>query len=88
MEQINEHNLPSIPAKPKDPRHDVYVKARGSKCWELDALEPRTLRDILKREVEAFIDWDSWNEAKEVEREERVRGSPSAMGRGLGPALR
>ena len=69
MEQIIEHDLPSIPAKPKDPRHDVYVKAHGSKCWELDALDPRTLRDILKRKVEALIDWDSWNEAKEVERD-------------------
>jgi hypothetical protein len=68
MDQIVEHSLPSIPAKPKDPRHNAYVKAHGSKCWELDALDPRTLRAILKKQVEGLIDWDAWNEAKDVER--------------------
>jgi hypothetical protein len=69
MAQITEHNLPSISAKPQDPRHNAYVKAHGSKCWELDALDPRQLRDILRHRVEELIDWDAWNEAKDVERD-------------------
>jgi hypothetical protein len=68
MPQIVQHNLPSIQAKPADPRYKAYVKAHGSKCWELDALDPRQLRDILKKEVRALIDWESWNAAKDVER--------------------
>jgi hypothetical protein len=74
MEQIDQHRLPSISikegngSKRGDPRSPQYKKRNGTRCWELDALDPRTLRDILKREVEALIDWDAWNEAKEEER--------------------
>lgn len=68
MDQIRQHNLPHISAKPKDPRYKEYVKKHGTHCWELDALDPRTIRDILKREVEALIDWDAWNAAKDAER--------------------
>jgi hypothetical protein len=69
MDQIREHNLPSIAAKPKDPRHKEYVKAHGTRCWELDALDPRTLRQLLKEMVEPLIDWDAWNKAKDDERD-------------------
>jgi hypothetical protein len=68
LDQVREHNLPSIQAKPKDPRYSEYKKKHGTACWELDALDPRTLRAILKREVEALIDWDAWNAAKDEER--------------------
>jgi len=67
-EQISKHGLPSVPAKPKDPRYNEYVREHGTSCWELDALDPRTLREILREQVETLIDWEAWNEAKEVER--------------------
>jgi hypothetical protein len=78
MDQIVEHNLPSIEAKAKDPRHKQYVKKHGSKCWELDALDPRQIRDILRRAVEALIDWDVWNASKDAERDAK-RGFEGAV---------
>jgi hypothetical protein len=66
-EQITEHDLPGIAAKPSDSRYKEYVKRHGTSCWELDALDPRQLRAILKDKVEALIDWDAWNEAKAEE---------------------
>ena len=74
MDQIKEHNLPDIPikmgngVKKGDPRAPSYKKRFGLKCWELDALDPRTLREILKEQVESLIDWDAWNAAKDDER--------------------
>jgi hypothetical protein len=68
MDQIRRHDLPSIDAKPKDPRHKQYVKKHGSKCWELDALDPRQLRQILRDAIEPLIDTDTWDEAKDAER--------------------
>jgi hypothetical protein len=83
MEQITEHDLPSISAKPKDPRHNAYVKSHGNKCWELDALDPRTLRSILRTAVESLIDWDAWNAAKDEERNDK-RGFEAALRRWSG----
>jgi hypothetical protein len=83
MDQIREHDLPSIAVKPKDPRYKEYVKKHGTRCWELDALDPRQLRDILKREVEALIDWDAWNAAKDQERDTK-RGFEAAIRRWAG----
>ena len=77
-DQTTEHNLPSIQAKPKDPRYKPYVEKHGAKCWELDALDPRQLRDILKREVEALIDWEVWNASKDAERDAK-RGFEGAV---------
>ena len=68
-EQISEHSLASIAAKPSDSRFKDYVKRHGTSCWELDALDPRTLREILKEKVEALIDWDAWARAKDQERD-------------------
>jgi hypothetical protein len=74
MDQIREHDLPSIPikqggnGKKGDPRSPKYKAKHGDRCWELDALDPRTLRDILRKEVEDLIDWEAWNAAKDAER--------------------
>ena len=35
--------------KKKDPRYKWFVKHYGKKCWELDALDPNDLRDIVER---------------------------------------
>jgi hypothetical protein len=83
MDQITQHDLPSIAAKPKDPRYKEYTKLHGQRCWELDALDPRQLREILKREVEALIDWDVWKASKDQERDYK-RGFEAAVRRWAG----
>jgi len=47
MEQIEEYSPPPNPAKMTDSRYARYVEEYGDECWELDALDPRTLGDII-----------------------------------------
>ena len=35
----------------------------GEESWELDALEPRTIVDLIRSEIEVHIDQDAWEEA-------------------------
>jgi hypothetical protein len=37
------------------------VERYGERCWELDALNPNTLRAILRREIEARIERTQWD---------------------------
>jgi hypothetical protein len=52
-EQIETYNPPPFPAKPSSARYDRYVERTGLRdAWELDALRPDVLRDIVARETE------------------------------------
>jgi hypothetical protein len=65
--------LPSFPAtdKKKDPRYRWFGNNYGTRCWELDALDPNTLRDIVREAIEAEIEPDTWNRCIKIERAER-----------------
>jgi len=69
IEQVKALNLAPNPTKKTDPRARWYVDSYGDRCWELDAVEPNTLRDIVAKAIEAYIDKDIWN--KTVERSKR-----------------
>ena len=57
IEQIEEYNPPPFPAKETSSRYDRYVEETGmTDAWELDALTPTTLRDLITEEVEALFD--------------------------------
>lgn len=51
MEQIEELGPPPDPAKVTDPRGTGYVAEYGDKSWELDALEPAYLVDLVTTHV-------------------------------------
>jgi len=53
MEQVEEFDPPPNPAKIKDPRAMEYIRKYGSSSWEVDALPPRTLTEIIQN---AFIE--------------------------------
>jgi hypothetical protein len=57
----------AIAAKPSDPRYPWYVACYGRDCWELDALNPNTLRDVLRQEIIALIDAAPWNHDGDIE---------------------
>jgi len=65
--------LPSFPAsdKKKDPRYRWFVDNYGTHCWELDALDPNTLRDIVREAIEAEIEPEAWDRCATIERAER-----------------
>ncbi len=55
MAQIKKYNPPSNPAKITDPRAKWYIAKYGNVSWEVDALNPRILLQLVKRNVEKII---------------------------------
>lgn len=55
-EQIEEFNPPPNPAKLSDSRANGYISRYGNDSWELDAIDPRTLRVLIRNTVEHYRD--------------------------------
>jgi hypothetical protein len=77
MDQIEQYDPPENPAKQTDSRFEAYVLQFGESSWELDALDPATLGDVVRTAVESLRDEDLWNEA--LEREAEMRGELQAF---------
>ena len=67
MDQVEEFEPPPNPAKMSDSRAEGYVQQYGYESWELDALDPATLSDLVRREVDEVRDDALWEEALEEE---------------------
>jgi hypothetical protein len=65
MDQITKYKPPENPAKMTDSRFGGYVVKYGKKSWELDALEPKVLADLITRNIKEHIDDAAWKERKE-----------------------
>jgi hypothetical protein len=60
-----------VSSKAKDPRFKWWQRQDyGAKCWELDALDPRTLRDRVDVAIRSYIDLEAWERCETVERAE------------------
>ncbi len=70
-EQIDEHQLPPNPAKMSDPRAAKYVDEHGNESWEVDALPPAVLNDILTGSLEELLDRDRYEAVKEKEEDDK-----------------
>ena len=60
--QIEEYNPPPNPAKITDTRAKSYMDRFGISSWELDALEPRVVRDLVRRSILLYRDEDVYEE--------------------------
>ena len=69
MKQIKKYNPPPNPAKPKDPRSTGYIEKFGRVSWEVDALNPKILHQLVKDNVEELIDLTLFN--KQIKKEEQ-----------------
>jgi hypothetical protein len=60
--------LPSFPAsdKRKDPRYPWFVERHGTRCWEIDAMDPRDLRDCAELAIKALIEPVAWTRCETV----------------------
>ena len=56
MDQIKELNPPSDPAKQSDSRGKGYIQKYGDRSWELDALSPATMNDLILDSVTEITD--------------------------------
>ena len=69
MDQIEEFSPPPNPAKETDTRVKGYKEKFGTSSWELDALDPRTLRSLIERTVLSFRDDNLYRQVLEQEKE-------------------
>jgi len=69
MSQIEEYNPPPNPAKLTDTRAPAYIEEHGESSWELDALAPDVLTQLIEDTAGEYIDDDKWEaaEARQVE---------------------
>lgn len=69
MEQVREYDPPPNPAKLTDPRSKKYRRRYGESSWELDALEPAVLRDLVLEHVLDHRDEERWQAAVDKDEE-------------------
>lgn len=56
--QVRRFDPPPNPAKVTDSRFRGYVEAHGTECWELDALDPEVIEDVVRSAVLPYRDED------------------------------
>jgi hypothetical protein len=69
MDQIDYYNPPPNPVKETDSRSGGYAAKYGESSWELDALEPRVMRQLITEEVQALRDEDVWADTEVLEKQ-------------------
>jgi hypothetical protein len=67
MDQIRKYTPPPNPAKITDSRSNGYISRYGNESWELDALEPRVIEDLICKKVLSLRNDDLWEAAVEEE---------------------
>lgn len=71
MDQIELYNPPPNPTKLTDSRATGYIDQYGYECWELDALEPQVISDLISKNVRKYRDDKLYNAILKQEREEK-----------------
>jgi len=62
MDQVEEYNPPPNPTKLTDSRANGYIDAYGMESWELDALEPKVIAQLIEDNVQEELDFDVWDD--------------------------
>ena len=68
MEQVEIYSPPPNPAKETDSRFRSYQDEFGDESWELDALEPQVIIDLIEEEILSLRDEEMYEE-REAEQE-------------------
>lgn len=58
MAQVEEEKPPENPAKTTDSRFRTYQGLYGESSWELDALSPAYLSNLVEQNIQRFVDTD------------------------------
>jgi len=72
MNQVDQYQPPPNFAKLSDTRASDYVIKFGNNSWELDALEPSVLSNLVRENILAIRDNDLWQEAVAEENEHKT----------------
>jgi hypothetical protein len=72
MEQVLRYRPPPQRVKALDTRTPRYVAETGTEeCWELDALGPAVIDELLRAEIASYVDMRKWRAAQRREAENR-----------------
>lgn len=71
IDQVETYKLPPNAAKFKDTRAKKYISKYGKNSWELDALEPGIISDLVKANVLAVRDEEIWSESCKIEKKHK-----------------
>lgn len=71
MNQVTTYNPPPNPAKITDSRCGKYIDQYGEESWELDALEPQMLVNLITSEVTALRDDEIYQAVCDREKQEK-----------------
>lgn len=67
IKQIEIYNPPPNPAKLSDSRSAQYINLYGENSYELDALEPSVISELVADNIKRLISWNEWDErTKEI----------------------
>lgn len=64
MDQVTEQKPPPNPAKVTDSRFAEYQAKYGDESWELDALQPAYIADLIRNAVKGIIRPRKWGQRK------------------------
>ena len=70
MDQIRDFEPPPNPAKLTDPRAKWYIKKFGAVSWEVDAIEPDLMIQIVTDGIVNRIDMDQYRKMLKLEKEQ------------------
>jgi hypothetical protein len=77
IDQVRKLHPPENPAKVTDSRAAHYIRLYGESSWELDAIEPKALADLVTRAVHEIRDLDEWEKA--TKKEDSMRAELAAF---------
>ena len=72
-DQINLYKPPPNPAKSTDSRFQGYMDIHGDESWELDALEPQVLADLVRAKVDDIRDDHRYQYKEKQEFDEKTQ---------------
>ena len=73
MDQVEKYGPPPNFAKKPTVARRTTSPSSVDKSWELDALEPRVIEKLIRREIKKLIDQDPWNEDEAQEAADKAR---------------
>lgn len=73
LEQIERYNPPPNPAKITDPRARAYIAEYGEDSWEVDALPPVVLNEVLTEALENLVDRELYDAKIDLEDEDKEK---------------
>ena len=74
-EQVKQYRLPPNPAKLTDSRAQAFIAKHGASSYEVDAIPPEDLQELVRNSITSHMDMDAYGEwlPREEEHKEKLQ---------------